>query len=91
MATTAKPVPLPAAPYAPASPANSFAITPDNANELAQTTRYIYIGVAGDVTMKLAGDSAAVLFKAMPVGLYALAVKQVMLTGTAATDLVGLY
>lgn len=91
MATVAKLLQLAAAQYAPASSSNSFAITPDDGNQLAQTTRYLYVGVTGDVEVLLAGDTAAVLLKAMPVGLYPLAVKQVKQTGTTATNLVGLY
>jgi hypothetical protein len=70
---------------------NSFAITPSDTDQLATVTRWLYVGVSGDVTVLLDGDGASVVLKAMPVGLYPLCVRQVKATGTAATNLIGLY
>jgi hypothetical protein len=77
-------------PPSPASYARS--ITPTDGVALAQETRGIYVGVTGDLTVILTGDTVAVTFKAVPAGsLLPIAVKQVNATGTTASSLVGLY
>lgn len=49
----------------------------------------LYIGVTGDVTMQLQGDSAAVLFKNMVQGtIYPVAPQIIKSTGTDATNMV---
>jgi hypothetical protein len=56
----------------------------------------LYIGVAGDVTVIMAGDASnggfgtPVLFKAHPVGYMDAQVRAVMATGTTATNIVGI-
>lgn len=56
----------------------------------------LYIGVAGDITVIMAGDAGngglgtPVLFKAHPVGYMDAQVRAVMATGTTATNIVGL-
>lgn len=77
--------------YGLSSPSHAFAITPDDTNQLAQTIRAIYVGVAGDVEAVMADDSVAVLLKALPVGVHYLAIKQVKQTNTTATNLLGMY
>jgi hypothetical protein len=52
-------------------------------------TSALYIGVSGDVAVQM-GTGASVIFKAMPVGLYSLAVTQVLSTGTTATNILAL-
>ena len=68
-----------------------FAITPHAANRIApEGVRAIYVGTAGNIT--LAGvDGNDVLFKNLPAG-YILPVLAyyVRVSGTTATDLVGL-
>ena len=66
------------------------AIAPNDTTEI-EVTRAIYVGVAGDITAILRDDSAAVLFKAMPVGVWFIRAKIIKSTGTAATNLVALY
>jgi len=66
------------------------AITPSDSVDLAQgITRAIYVGVTGDVTAVIGG--AAVLFKAMPMGVHWIAVSRVNATATTATNMVALY
>jgi hypothetical protein len=66
------------------------AVTPSDATVL-QTTKAIYVGGAGNVTVKMAGDSANILFTAVPVGtILPIAVTQVRATGTTATAIVAL-
>lgn len=65
-------------------------------NAPAYTTG-IYVGVAGDISVIMAddrsnsGDGTPVLLKAVPVGKLDIQVRRVMSTGTAATNMVGLY
>jgi hypothetical protein len=72
----------------------ALAISKSDTDELAEVCSAIYVGGAGDVTVILGDDASGgtpVLFKAMPLGLYRLRVKQLMSTGTAATNIVALY
>lgn len=66
-------------------------IVPSDTVALAVLTRAIWVGVAGDVTLILAGDTAAVTLKAVPVGMLNVCASQVMATGTAATNMIALW
>lgn len=74
------------------SPAqNGAAITPnDSPNSTAQIYRAIYVGVSGDVRLRSDPYSAAVTYKAAPVGILPVNCQWVYATGTTATDMVGL-
>jgi hypothetical protein len=73
-------------------PTNSFAITPSDLNELPFVTREIYVGGAGNITLRLANDSASVVLTSVPAGTrLSYRVRQIYATGTTATALVGLY
>lgn len=72
------------------SPASrAFAITPDDDNDLALTTRAIYVGQPGDIHLITAnGDD--VTFVGVPVGIMPIRAVRVHATGTNADDLLGL-
>lgn len=75
------------------SPArNAFAITPNDSTDLTTYTRGIYIGSAGDVAVTLAGDTSPVTFVGLLAGtILPVRAKRVLVTGTSAGSLVGLY
>lgn len=66
----------------------AVAITPSDT--LANAFSAIYVGVTGDITLTPAGQTTAVLFKAVPVGILPVACSAIAATGTTASQLVGL-
>tara|TARA_R110000824_G_scaffold96585_5_gene231201 strand:+ start:95 stop:358 length:264 start_codon:yes stop_codon:yes gene_type:complete len=69
------------------TPADGTAIVVDSTHGTSNDA--VFIGVGGDASFILAGDTAAVVFKNMISGtLYPLSVKCVQATATAATDIV---
>lgn len=66
---------------------SAFAITP-SADALAATTKGIYVGAAGNITVGFA-DGTSVVFTAVPTGSI-LPVEAVKVTAATATGLVGL-
>lgn len=54
------------------------------------TSSAIYVGHSGDITGIPAGQDNAVLFKAVPVGIFPVAMTQVNTSGTTATDMLAL-
>lgn len=74
------------------SPKNAAAITPSDGSDLANVASAIYVGVAGDITVNMAGTGTAIAFKAVPVGTVLQGqFARVKSTGTTATSLVELY
>jgi len=73
------------------SPArDGAAITPSDANDLADPTRGIYVGGAGSLRARMV-SGAVVDFTGLLGGVvYPLRLRQVMASGTTATGLVGL-
>jgi len=75
------------------SPAQkAFAITADDNNDLAVTTRAIYSGAGGTLVAILADDASAVTFSNLPAGqVLPIRVRRVLATGTSAgINLIGL-
>lgn len=70
---------------------HALAVVPNDAVDLAQATRGIYVGTSGDLTVTLVGDSASVTFLAVPVGILPVCVKRVWATGTGASNLLALW
>ena len=73
---------------APAS--HGFAITPHDSNELAETTRALYVGTAGSVALVMASGAALSLVNVAGGTILPLRVRAVRATGTCAGALVGL-
>lgn len=80
-------------PLAFVGPADSgFAVTPSDVTVFTQPTRSLWIGGAGAVTVRMAGDGSLLTFGAVPAGTeLKIRVDKVMAAGTAATLIVGLY
>lgn len=68
-------------------------VTPDDDNELAQPTRYLSWGKDGDlVVLKLNGDQETIPAGTLAIGvLHPIRVRQVLSTGTVASDIVAWY
>ncbi|TPW27832.1 hypothetical protein FJU08_19075 [Martelella alba] len=73
------------------SPAyDGFAITPSDSTGLSETTRALYIGGGGDVTLIMASGNN-LTFTGLNAGtILPVRVKQVLATGTTATTILGL-
>lgn len=71
--------------------ANSIAVTPSDTVSLTATTRALYVGTSGNLTVLMAGGQTT-LFTAVPAGsLLPLQVTRVNATGTAATNLIAMW
>ena len=69
---------------------HGFAITPHDANEVAETTRAVYVGTAGNLSVVLL-SGAAIVFSGLAGGtVLPIRVRQIKATGTTAGALVGL-
>lgn len=73
------------------SPASGAApITPNDTAELSFTTRAIYVGSGGDVSLRLIRGDVVTLSNLQAGVIYPLRVDQVLATGTTAGNLVAL-
>ncbi len=73
-----------------APPSKFQAITKSNSTVYLPPLRTIYVGGSGDVAVMGEDDTVAQVFVAVPVGTVLVGLfKQVMSTGTTATNLVG--
>jgi hypothetical protein len=71
---------------------NAAVVTPSDSTDLTDTTRAIYVGGAGDVTVNMLKTGSAILFKAVPVGtVLPIRAARVKSTGTTATNLTALW
>lgn len=71
---------------------NAAAVTPSDGADLSNTTRALYIGGAGDVSVNMAGTGAAVVFAGVAAGAtLPIRVDRVLSTGTTATSIVAIW
>jgi hypothetical protein len=71
---------------------NAFDITPHATNTLAAVTRGLYVGVGGDVNVRLVGSQSDHIFKNVPSGTtLAIEVDRVYVANTTATNMIGLH
>jgi hypothetical protein len=71
-------------------PDRGFAITPDDDNDLAITTRGIMVGGGGNVSLVTAGGDTVTL-PSLAVGVqYVIRARRVLSTNTTATGIIGL-
>ena len=68
----------------------AVAITPSDSADLTDPVSAIFVGVAGNITVDMAGVGTNITFANVPVGVFRVCVTKVYATGTAATNLVGL-
>jgi hypothetical protein len=67
-------------------------IAPSDTVDLEKFTRGIWVGGVGNVVVNMASDDQVITFVAVPAGtLLPIRVSRVLLTGTDATSLIGLY
>ncbi|MDU8943278.1 spike base protein, RCAP_Rcc01079 family [Ovoidimarina sediminis] len=68
----------------------AVAITPSDSTEMSFATRALYVGSGGDVTVKLKNGDV-VTFRGLQAGvLYPLQIVQVLVSGTTASNMVGI-
>jgi hypothetical protein len=75
------------------SPAyNAEAVTPSDSVNLAKTSRGVYVGVAGDISVEMAGTGTAIVFTGVLAGsILPIRITRVNSTGTTATNMTSLY
>ena len=71
-------------------PEHAASILPDDAADLAQVTRALYVGGGGDVAVRIGGETA--VFTGVPGGtLLPVRVSRVLASGTTASGILGLW
>lgn len=72
----------------------ALAVTPNDASDLSQPCRSLYVGTGGNITITLAADTGGgtILFANVPSGsILPVFVSRVWSTGTTASNIVALY
>jgi hypothetical protein len=70
--------------------AHGFAITPNDASNLAETTRAIYVGSAGDIALTMQSGATITLVAVNSGTVLPVRAIKILATGTTAASLVGL-
>lgn len=70
--------------------AGAFPITPDDAQDLSQVSRALYVGVSGDVVVVMKSGDEITFVNAQAGSVLAVRAMRVKASGTTAQDLVGL-
>lgn len=69
---------------------NGVAVTPSDSVDLEKTSRGLWVGVKGDISVEMAGEGSALVLKNAERWL-PIAVTRVNATGTTATDIVAVW
>ena len=69
---------------------DAVTVTPSDSNDLAITSRAIYVGTSGDLRVTTASGSI-VTFVAVPEGMLPMRVSRVHASGTTASDIVAVW
>jgi len=78
--------------YSSSSPAQgAFNITPSDSANVTHTTRGIFVGGAGNLSVVMASGESAFFTGVLAGTIYPICVTKVLSSGTTATSLVGLY
>lgn len=67
------------------------AVTPHNSNDLAYTTKALFIGTGGNIVVLAEDDTVAVTLKVTDGQILPVRAKRVLETNTTATGIVGMY
>ncbi len=65
-------------------------VTPSNSTDLPVTSRALFIGSSGDLSVTMAGGTT-LLLRNVPVGILPIRVSRVRATGTTAADIVAVW
>ena len=68
----------------------AVAITPSDATTFP-VTRGLFVGTAGNITVRMADGQDTIQFTNVPIGIIALQVDKVYSTGTGASGIIALY
>lgn len=73
-------------------PTRSASVTPSDSTDITATaTKGLWVGTAGDLSVKFAGDSSATLLKNVPSGTYVPGAFARVMAATTASNIVSLY
>lgn len=70
----------------------AVAVTPSDSEDLANVSRALYVGGAGNIAVHMLGDRTTVVFSAVPAGtILPVRVRRVLATNTTATLIINIY
>lgn len=69
---------------------DAAAVTPDDSNDLAKTSRALYVGTTGNIKVTIKGGETLV-FSNVPVGILPISAARVWATSTTASNIIALW
>jgi hypothetical protein len=73
------------------APAHGARVVSPNDTTVIPITRALYVGTAGNITVRMADGEDNVQFTNVPVGILSIQVDKVYTTGTGASGIIALY
>jgi hypothetical protein len=71
---------------------NAAVVTPNNDTDLAQVTRGVFVGGAGNLNVNMAGTGTEVTFTGVPAGAFLpISVARIRATSTTATNIMAVW